>query len=300
MKTRRALQIIVGILSLIVATCILVVAAATTLFLYFNLSEVGTEISGAIYQGLSSIAISFFGLSEELAMLVPALFYGLPFALLLLAAILLFLHKTPKQAKYVASSVLALIGVTVLSVFTIWFAPTILGGNPYADSRSDIVQQMVDSADYVRYAMGGLLGVFVIFIGSALGVKPKQAATETTDDVATVEGTVTETAETQAVVEDSEQPVVNEQTSEQEVVQIVEPITHTEVTPLADETPATEYVPDTDVSVKTIVQNTYGTEKEELSADAVAKINKLRLLYEANAITQEEYLKLVNIYLGRK
>ena len=309
MKTRRALQIIVGVLSLLMVACLIVAAEAVVFLLYAREGafEVGSPIAIAFYQGQNIVATQL-GLGEDLSFVVSLLAYGLPCLLLFLAAVLLFVHKTPKQAKYVAGSILALIGATILTVYTIVFAPQLVYGLDW-ESHAEFSWTAIDTI--VRFACGGLLGIFVIFIGSALGVKPKKeavAADETVAseaEIATEQEAIETTDEVVEALDESveEQPEVVEPTSEEPVVADE---VETQEAPVEveeqqiDETPATEYVPQTDVTVNDVVEKTYGAENEELSPEAVAKINKLRLLLATNAITQQEYIKLVNIYLGKR
>ena len=312
MKTRRALQIIVGILSLLMVACLLAATAGFE-FLLFAREEalpIGTEIASAINRGLNYVAVGILGLSQELTVLVPALMFGLPCLLFFIAAVLLFVHKTPKQAKYIAGNILALIAVTIFTVSSFAFASDILGGNPALDNQSEIVQKMLASSTAVRIALGCLLALFVWFIGLALGLKPKKEAVVADETVSTESETAAiteeqETAEIAATAEESAETEVapevaeTEVTEQEEVASETEPVVESATTPLS-ETPATEYVPQTDVTVNDIVESTYGADNEDLSPEAVAKINKLRMLLSTNAITEQEYIKLVNIYLGKR
>ena len=261
MKTRRALQIVVGILSLLVALCLLVAFTVFVFLLYAreDVFETGTQIANTLNQGLQFVANTM-GLNGQLAILVPVLFYGLPFLLLLLAAILLFSHKTAKQSKYVAGNVLALTGATIFTVFTVVCAKSILSGNA--------------ASFYVRLAAVGLLGLFVIFVGAALGVKRKREQVAETAEQTDATIANTTTYETAEATETSDYLVVDE---------------------IANDA----YVPDPDITVNDVMQNIYGESERELSPEVIAKINKVRLLYETDAITNDEYLKLVNIYLSK-
>ena len=301
MKTRRALQIIVGVLSLLVVAALIVATLGFVFFLFAreDAFPIGTEVSHAIYRGFY-VSADRIGLSEDLAALIPALFYGLPCLLLFVAAVLLFVHKTPKQAKYIAGNILALTGVTIFTVFSLVFTFDIEAGNLMIPStETEVVKAMIASLTTVQIALGGLLALFVLFVGLALGLKPKrEVANEVSDDAATAVESESETQEIETVtveetVEVTEQPEVNEEpvVSEEPVAEAAAP---------AEDTPATEYVPNTDVTVSDIVENTYGSSTENLSADTVAKINKLRALLDNNTISQAEYLKLVNLYLGKK
>ena len=76
------------------------------------------------------------------------------------------------------------------------------------------------------------------------------------------------------------------------------PTTRQDNKQLDDDTPATQYVPHLGVTIQEVVERTYGKEGVELSATTLQKINKVRALYEANAISEQEYIKLINKYLG--
>ena len=262
MKTRRALQIIVGVLSLLVVACLLAAGICVALVLLFP--DFAASISG-IYDKLSAgfeTVANTIGLSS-MAYLVPVLAGGLPCALLLLGAVLLFLPEKGKQGKNVAGIVLSLIGIAILTVFTLVFATDLV-------AAFDAVSfGPLSFAWLVRIVAGGLLAVFIIFIGSALGVKVQ-------DEVAATE-------QEEVVVSETEGEAVTVETVNS---QVQEQPAHT--------TDTVEYVP-THASVSEVADNTYGTEKQ-LSPEVVAKINKARLLYDMGAITRSEYTKLVETY----
>ena len=288
MKTRSALQIIIGVLSLLVAAGLFVTAVAIVFLLYANpaLFETQITVANTISLGLRHVGTAM-GLTVRPATIVSAIFYGVPFVLLLTAAILMFLRKANKQAQYVAASVLALAGATILTVFNIVCATSLLGGDLVVSYKPEILQKMIDSNLYVRIAFGGLLALFTLFVGLALGLKPKREK---------VPNETVETEAEQSTVETWQQPTtVEEQVEEQDEVQ-------PDVTADAnvEQNPAMEYVPNTDVTVNDIMHNTYGDVDEELDTESVTKIKKLRSLLEINAISREEYLKLVNIYIGKK
>lgn len=313
MKTRRALQITVGVLSLLVVACLLVAVVAYAFLpfapidIYSKWSNVATNFA----QGLGVVAVDWD--IAELAFILPLLFFVLPVLLLFTASILLFTESS-KQKQYLAGIIMALIGATIMTVFTILYAPQLVTG----ESPSAVAKFDWTSADtIIRFACGGLLALFVLFVGLALGLKPKREVIDVVDEatadeqadaneaneaeeVATAEEYVTadeatenEVAETEVTAEvvanetASEIAETQEQEKEEAVAQQVEPAT-------------IEYLPQTDVTVSGVVEDTYGRDNNELSAEAVAKINKLRLLLATNAITEQEYLKLVNIYLGKK
>ena len=268
MKTRRALQIIVGILSLLVLLSLLVAAACVGVVLLFKTSEL-TAIYDTVRNGFEAIA-NFIGLTG-LSFILPLLAYVLPAQLLLIAAILLFLPDRGKQGKYIAGNVLALIAIALLTIFTIMFA-TDLATNVESHTWYTSPLSWTSTDTIVRYAACGTLALFIIFIGSALGVKPKQTETVATEEEAVVtesQEVSSENAPYETVAPAEEQQTVSEENE-------------------------TQYVP-TRTSVSEIMNGVYGT-KEQASPAAMDKINKARMLYEMGALTQDEYIKLVNIY----
>ena len=266
MKTRRALQIIVGVLSLLVVLCILAALACVALVLLFpNMSATVSEVYDNLKVGfgLTAEKIGLAGMSY----LVLLLGYVLPAILLLLAGILMFLRDKGKQGKYVAANIVALLAVAILTIFTIVFAKQFVS----AFEQTAVTPLPFDWV--VRLAFGGVLAVFVIFVGAALGVKPKKQISE-------------EVAEDNAVVTESETKSATYET--------VAPGAEKQATAKGN---ATGYVPG-NTSVSDVTKGAYGN-GENLSPATIDKINKARMLFEIGAITQDEYIKLVNVYLKK-
>ena len=269
MKTRRALQIIVGVLSLLVVLCLAVVAACGALAALFpDMSAAVSEIYKKVMNGFDIVAEAFS--IPAYTFLVPLLALGLPSLLLLLAAILLFLRDKGKQGKYVAGNVLALIGIAILTLFAVVFAKDIV----FEFDKTAVTP--LSYAWIVRLSAAGLLALFVIFVGSALGVKPKNVvATES----------VLEEESTETKAEENENSATYETvapTSEQQATQ---------------EQTASEYVPG-NASVSEVTDGVYG-KKESSSQNVMDKINKAHMFYQMGAITEEEYIKLVSMYLKK-
>ena len=279
MKTRRALQMIVGILSLLVVLCLVVAAAFVAFVVLFpNTSPIATELYEMFKISFGVIA-NYIGLTG-MSYLVPLLFYVLPCVLLLIAGILMLLKDKGKQGKYVAANILALIGIAIVAIFTILFAADLVsrvnGENHVwvVDTFNWTSMDMI-----VRYVSTGLLVLFVLFVGLALGVKPKKVET------------AAEEVEAEAEVE---QPQA-QQEEEHSEYETVAPSSEQAATV---EESTTEYVP-SDTSVSEVTKGAYGTSDEQLSPFAIDKIKKARMLYEMSAITKEEYIKLVNVYLKK-
>lgn len=126
MKTRKALIITIAIL------LILAVATLAVTFLLASLSSMFGDMPGwmrdAVKQytdGLTKL-VPTFGL-EKLTAVLMLLTYGLPTLLLLAAFVLLLSSKRYSKRIYIPAGVLTIIGVLLLSVFAIWFAPTLFG-----------------------------------------------------------------------------------------------------------------------------------------------------------------------------
>ena len=283
MKTRRALQKIVGVLSLFVVVCLIIVSAWLAILNWFpKLSDKGNEFVSTVKNGFGLVA-SFVGL-KGMSYLVPCVAVGLPTLLLLLSGVLLFTRDNGKNGKYNAALILALIGMVVLSVFAILFATDLLSG---ATKHNFVAKPLSwTSLDtIVRLVFAGLLVLFLVFASSALAIKPKKASTEK-----------------QAAVVETTTPPEQDQPVEKEQVKKAEnnPAPNKAKDSKAKEVGFKSYVPETNVTVHNVVENTYGNNSEELTADVLEKINKVRALYDMGAITKEEYIKIVNVYLNKK
>ena len=184
MKTRRALQMVVAILAVTVLACLVAAMVFVALVQFFpDLSKTINEVYDVIAKGFSVVANKI-GLAN-VAFLVPLLGCGLPASLLLIASILLFSRNKYKKRNYITGCVLALIGATVLCVFIIWFAPELLSWDPSISYKPTIAEEMAGAALYVRIAFGVLLALFVVFVGCALGIKPKNPEKAKETSVAT-------------------------------------------------------------------------------------------------------------------
>lgn len=309
MKFRRALQIVVAVLSALILACLIVSVAVLTL-LPESMPDWANTLFGNFSNAVGAIATALN--MESLMPVVTALVYGLPSLLLLLGCVLLFLPDKGKQGKYVAGSIMALIGVFILCLFAAWFAQDLvtgLGGEGEAP--------LGGWHNVVRLVAGVLLAFYLLLVVLITAIKPKQAATATDD---TTEQQATESTPEQATAPETEQSreVASEPaktatvTTESESNPVVADTKQkTAASKSAEEapapkktrerhkeTPATKYVPETDVSVHDIVESTYGNQESELNSATMEKIKKVRALYEAKALTQDEYIALVNKYLG--
>lgn len=283
MKSRRVLQIFVAVLSLAVLVCMALVASMLLVAEHVDVTpQPIVEFSQNFKSGMRAVADRFYLYDE----VVPAVVCGVPALLLLLAVILILTKNKGKDTKNIVGCIFALIGVVVLAVFLCVFA-------------TDLFAEALLVAGYC--ASAGLLALFVIFVGCALGVgaKKKPVAAEQAaeqDELPTEQEQHIEMEETveenfveeelpndEAPVEEQQQELPTEQEEEQEQEEQEE---------------ATQYVPHLGVTIHDIVERTYGKENDELTKSTIAKINKVRALYDAKAITEQEYIKLINKYLG--
>ena len=305
MKSRRVLQIIVAVLSIATLVCLALTAALLLVAEHIDvMPQQLVDFATTFKSGLKSIADKFYLYDS----VVPAVALGAPALLLLIAVILLLTKSNGKEAKNVVGCIFALVGALVLTVFLMVFA-----------------KHLFDEALLIAAfgASGGLLALFIVFVGCALGVRPKRIRitdvgeeTETTEDAedasqlepAEEKEEVPQAAEEEFEFEEDdeveEESVTLEQINEQLAVldKIFEQPKVTEekheTVEQTEDTPATQYVPHLNVSIHDVVERTYGKDGNELSSTTLQKINKVRALYEANAITEQEYIKLINKYLG--
>ena len=269
MKSRRVLQIIVAVLSITLLTCLLLSAALIAVGKHLDvMPQLIGELADTFKTGLQEVASKYTIAVPAVALLAPAV-------LLLLAAILLLTRNKGSEAKNIVGCIFALVGAAILAAFLILFAKQL-----FAEQLHLIVW----------CASGGVLALFVVFVGCALGVRPKRIrvtaypeADEHTEDAAT---------ETQEASE-----VTAESTVENETEELEEDGETDETVDTAQEGELEDYVPNIDVTIHDVVEKTYGKEGAELSPNTIEKINKVRSLYEAKAISEQEYIKLMRKYL---
>ena len=262
MKSRRALQVIVAVLAFVVLVSLLL--ATALIALAQHISMLPQEVLGwtnTFQNGLKRIAANYNMPFEALAAAVA----GAPSLLLLLAVILILSKDRGKDAKNVVGCIFSLCGVLLLTVFLAVFAKQLF---------------VQDWVTIIWYVCAGLLALFILFVGLALGVKGKKR--NVVDDEP-IEPFVLEEEEEREEKRGYLQPEVAQPTAEQQ-----------------PSTPAspTQYTPSQNQTIEDVVKNTYGKEDDSLTSATIQKINKVRLLYESKAITEEEYLKLMRKYLG--
>ena len=314
MKSRRVLQVIVAVLSFAVLVCLLLSAVLVVVANHIDVIPKDVQNWAQTFKtGLKNVAATY----NLPSVAVPLVAFGAPALLLVLAVILILTKSNGKDAKNNVGCVFALIGVFVLALSVFVFAKKLF-------AESFILP--------VCLAFGILLALFIIFVGCALGVKPKKAQVdevvempaETAVAEESEEAVETVSVEKTTVAEESGEEVT-EPTESCEVEEVVEE--ESEIAPSEDvaelnrelaigekvreaaeeteedggayeDTPATQYVPHPSVSIRDVVDDTYGKENDSLSAATLQKINKVRALYDAKVITEQEYIKLINKYLG--
>ena len=325
MKSRRVLQVFVGVLSIILLVCLALVAAVIYLHSYLTfIPKQIADIGDTFQTGLNAV----FKVINLQGGAVPAVFFGAPSLLLLLAIILILTKNKGKDGKNIAGCIFALLGVAALTIFMLLFEKVL-----FATSIQLIACSVI----------AGVLALFLLFIGLALGIKPKKqpapevaasdepsaevaASTTETEPVVVVDETPeTEetpeepTAESTPLVEEEPEADTTPEVEEEPEVKADEPeATPEEVeevktkvvieekvneakaddTPEDDDTPATQYVPHESVTIREVVDKTYGKEDDSLSSSTLQKLSKVRALYEAKVITEQEYIKLIHKYLG--
>lgn len=271
MKSRRALQIIVGVLSALSLLAILGVAACIGLAVLFPNNMPLLQQGYSTFKNGIVWAARFFSIGD-LAFLLPLFAYVLPAELFLITTILLFLRdNNGKQNKYVAGSILALIGIAISAIFTLLFASDIVVNvtkhvwyhAPIDWSAPDMI---------VRYVTVGSLALFIIFIGAALGVKPKKQVESADEEASAVTGQVSDS--------DTLETLPDEQAQQS-----------------ADDD-AMGYVPAHEHNMSEILNGVYGS--EENNPPSLEKVMKARWLYDMGAITQEEFVMIVDSYAKKK
>lgn len=268
MKSRRVLQTVVAVLSITLLACMLLLGALLIVADQLNIKQLA-NFSGTFSDGLAKIASTYFTFYA----VVPLVAFGVPALLLLGGVLLLLVHKKDKAASDLqrsAGCVVALLGALVWSLFLLVFAKRLFDANALIPAWC--VSALV-------------LVLFIVLVACALFVKPKkeEAAAEQ------------EAAQPEAVVEEE----IPEVTLELEPSEEIEPAKKVEFTDIPEwDERETPYVPHYGETIHDVVEKTYGVhDGEKLSAVALNKINKVRALYDANAITEQEYIKLIKKYL---
>lgn len=302
MKARRRLQITLGVLTLITAIVLLAAMLAIGLAALFPEAEGFAKLRGWVQtpvNGLKSIALTLG--APKLYYLLPVLAYIAPALLMSLGSLLMLLRSKGKQGKFVTGFVFAAIGMLIANVFSIVFAKELFAGYAIA----------------AQCGCAALLAVFVLFAGLGLGLKDKSAQTSDSEALPKDQSAEEQTEpaeEFAAQQEENQQQIVQietmgweniaEQPQERPEPQPAEvgseqiettPLTAAEPAPQQQPQPqADEYVPQ-NLSVKNTVEEVYGKDKSKQVSDS--KLSTLRMLLEMGAISEKEYLSLLDSYL---
>lgn len=295
MRTRRLFQVASAMLAILFAIALFAVSVLAMLPFF------GTEMKGfaqTLGQGIEKVVseISFLqGMENSLGeilfvmvtMFVPAL-------LLLMASLILFSKPYKSQGKYAFAAIIAILGILVFAVIFEMYAKKIFG----------------DAAITWMIGIGAGVVLLLFLLVMSLVCKAPKATTETADTAEAAPTNETEQAPTQAATVADNTARVEQVTPQVIEVRVVEPVqTHEPKANTAPETTATveksapiatDYVPNEHNTVTEIMENTYGKRSEELSPENLKKIRKLRGLLDSKAITEQEYIALVDAYLNNK
>ncbi len=323
MKTRRFFQATSAVLALILSIVLLAVSLLTLLPVLTDTQIVGGFIGNLINQISVAVAeidfLQFGSWYNEIIYNVVS--YLLPALLLLIAAIVLFSKPKKSQGKYIFADILALLGLVIFTVLVEIAADTLFG----ADS---LMWRLILGA----YA---LILIVCIILSLALGHPKKEKKNKgkkgkkDSETAATEEQSVQQTNEVQPMLTQTEvqptatpvqqqQPVYQQPAQQQPAYQPVQqpvyqqPVYQQPVQQPVQQQPTvaqqpqptvaaqpveSRYVPEQMQTVSSVSESTYGRSSETISTDNFKKIETLRSLRDARAISDEEYTALVDAYL---
>lgn len=297
MKARRGLQVTVGVLTLIVIVLLALFALTMTVVQKLdNPPAKLVDVVATVQMGLENIAAEI-KLSTTIVLLVML---GIPAAFMLLGVILLLARKTKVEGVHIAGSVFVLLGLLVMTAAVVVAADAFAMG----DEKLSLI---------VRLAMLGLFVLLTLLIVISLAIKRRPLTDEQLSEQLTEEQTQTEPVE-EHIEEHVEEPVnepIDESVSEVVEEPVVEPVNEPENRPVEEQepqaqpqpapaqetaptSPAEQYIPQ-EVSVRQTVEQVYG--KPNAESNGSSKLKKLRMLREMGAISEEEYVRLLESYL---
>ncbi len=296
MKDCKFLRILTAMLALFGAIVLFGIALLTCVP-FVSDSTLGGVV-GSLVSGIRNVVaeISFLkSLEPNIAGLVfIAVTLVLPFALLLVASLVLFSKPKQSVGKYVFASVITVVAVAILCGITEWFCAPLLGETLPA-----------------RLSVAGIFVVFA-FLAILLAVLLcKYNKVEENEIVETAENVVEEDEpecedlsvateqvaqafEEVTTAEHVDETVVEELPQEPEVEQAEQPEEQPQEQ-TEEITPANEYIPTDIGTISDIVDHTYG-KKSEASVN-MKKIEAARRLLDAGVISKDEYIALVDAYL---
>ena len=193
MKAQRVFRKISGVLCLFVVIALTVISVGLMYVAMFpDLSQKLSNLFSGLSNGFTTVA-GYWGMTS-IVYLLPLMFYVVPALLLLVGGILLVMSK--RNASTIAGSVLALIGIAPITVFSTVCAA-----------------ELFDNYATVFIAVNvALLALFVIAIGCTLGLIPKKAAKKASEQVESQE-------------EPQEELLTDEQQEQEYTVSDVQPMT---------------------------------------------------------------------------
>lgn len=282
MKARRTFQIASAMLALIYA---IVLLAVTVLILLPTFGVNIMEPFNTWAQNISDNVVAKVGFLPQDGpwggTVVVAVMLFLPAIFLFLAMLILFSKPHgDKQGFHNFAAVLGVLGTLIFAVLIELCAGSIFG----------------DKKLTYMIACGAASVFLILFLLLAMILKaPKKTVEEPTEQAADATSEQTPVFDAEYATD----TVVHTDTNDR--IWVAEPEVmpqDTQIEPNTTDTQTAEYVPDDTKTVRDIVDRTYGAPLENISSKNLEKIQTLRSLLEANAITKDEYIALVNSYLG--
>jgi len=281
MKARRTFQIASAMLALIYA---IVLLAVTVMLLLPIFGRNIMEPFNGWAQNISGNLVSKVNFLPQDGpwggTVIVAVMFFLPAVFLFLAMLILFSKPhNGKQGFHNFGSVLGLLGILLFGVLI-----ELCASNIFGDKKITYM---------IACGVASVFLVLFLLLGMILKSKKKSVeATEQTSEPASADTPVWN-------AEDAADATVHTDTNDR--IWVAEPEVvpqETQTQPTTADTQTAEYVPDDTKTVRDIVDRTYGAPLENISSKNLEKIQTLRSLLEANAITKDEYIALVNSYLG--
>ena len=281
MKARRTFQIAAAMLTMIFAVVLLASAIMVILPIVGNKSlapfqEWGENIRDNVVPKLSFLPQTgiWGGVTVVLVMLL------LPSILFIFTTLLLFPRvKNGKNGSHSFGCFLGILGTLIFAIPAEVFASKIFGDKKYTYM--------------IVFGMCAAFLLLFLILGMLKDKKKKAVKAAEPKEQTTTDTLVGETAD--------EEIDTTVHTDTNDRIWVAEPeSTPQEIEEVPEEQQTNKYVPDDTRSVSDVMNTTYGAPIEDVGTDNMKKIQTVRSLLDANAITKEEYIALVNAYLGVK
>ncbi|MCM1289686.1 MAG: hypothetical protein NC132_04170 [Corallococcus sp.] len=278
MRARRTFQIASAMLALIYA----VVLLATTVMLLLPIfgSNMFEPFNGWGHNVSNNIVPKVSFLPQDGpwgGVLVVAVMFLVPAILMFLAMLVLFSKPYKgKQGFHNFACILGILGILTFAVLVEMCAKDIFG----------------DKQITFMIALGVASAFLLLFLILGLVLKDKKKVAKTTEQPIPPVSNVP----AYEIADAAADTTVHNDTNDR--IWVAEPEIKPTVDEPAAESKTSEYVPDDTKSVRDILDRTYGSSTENVSSNNMKKIQTLRSLLDANAITKDEYIALVNSYLG--